>query len=284
MLLPLAVQAQVPAPGAEHPRVAHTAWQQDGGAYGRRDYHGVLAPEWQQKFDSYYQRWLKYRASNDQDDVRSMEGRMRDIMSHYQIPPDVPFAAVASPNISGNYPGQYGYPGNAYPGNGGYYGNQGYGGRDLHHVLAPEWQQKFDSYYQRWLTYRQTNNESEARSMEGRMRDIMNHYQIPPDVPFGAVASEGIGGNQGYYGRGDNDEDDYGRGAYGQYGRARLSPEDQAKFDSYYRKWVDATRKNDRDDIEGNAKHMRDIMARYGIPPNVPFGAIASGGARPQRY
>src|SRR5438270_4786105 len=42
--------------------------------------------------------------------------------------------------------------------------------------------------------------------------------------------------------------------AYGQ--SARLSPDDQQKFDNYYQKWVDASRKNDRDDIEKNARHM----------------------------
>ena len=61
-----------------------------------RQYHGVLAPEWQAKFDSYYSRWLNYRARNDRDEMASMEGRMRDIMNHYNIPLDVPYDAIAS--------------------------------------------------------------------------------------------------------------------------------------------------------------------------------------------
>ena len=32
-------------------------------------------------------------------------------------------------------------------------------------------------------------------------------------------------------------------------GQNRLSPEDQREFDKYYTKWVNDTRKNDRDDI-----------------------------------
>ena len=75
--------------------------------------------------------------------------------------------------------------------NGGYYGNQY--GRSYHNVLAPEWQQKFDSYYQRWQQYRATNNRGEMTSMEKRMQDIMVHYNIPSNVPYDQVASPGVG-------------------------------------------------------------------------------------------
>lgn len=160
------------------------------GSYGRGgygQYHGVLAPEWQQKFDSYYTRWLQYRNSNNSGEMSSMEGRMRDIMAHYNIPTNVPYSAVASPGIGGGgYYGNGGYPRGGY-GQGGYYGSS------YHGVLAPEWQQKFDSYYSRWLQYRQQNNQSEVASMEGRMRDIMTHYNIPANTPFDAVASQGAG-------------------------------------------------------------------------------------------
>jgi hypothetical protein len=99
---------------------------------------------------------------------------------------------------------------------GGYYGNGQYGDRDrdrqggygngqygrggqYHNVLAPEWQQKFDSYYQRWQQYRATNNQSEMNSMEKRMQDIMVHYNIPTNVPYDQVASPGVGGYQNRY-------------------------------------------------------------------------------------
>src|SRR5437868_4149929 len=121
--------------------------------------------------------------------------------------------------------GQYGQNGQY-----GQYGNRGYGqyGRGSYQGrLAPEWQSKFDSYYQRWLNYRATNNTGEMASMEKRMQDIMRNYNIPANTPYGAVASPGIGGNNGGYygrgrrGRGDNDADDrggnYGNGQYGGY-------------------------------------------------------------------
>src|SRR5947208_128426 len=87
----------------------------------------------------------------------------------------------------------------------GQYGNRGYGqrGGNYQGVLAPEWQSKFDSYYQRWLQARSSNNRDETASMERRMQDIMRNYNIPANTPYGAVASGGIGGNNGgYSGRG----------------------------------------------------------------------------------
>lgn len=73
-----------------------------GGQWG---YHGILAPEWQNKFDSYYTRWLEYQRRNDWDEIQSMERRMRDIMVNYNIPPNVPFEQVASPNLGQPNPG-----------------------------------------------------------------------------------------------------------------------------------------------------------------------------------
>ena len=56
------------------------------------------------------------------------------------------------------------------------YGNaDGRGGR-----LSADDQSRFDSYYSRWLDYRQTNNRDQMASMEQRMRDVMVHNSIPP--------------------------------------------------------------------------------------------------------
>src|SRR5215472_13340325 len=55
-------------------------------------------------------------------------------------------------------------------------------------------QKRFDSYYSRWQSYKATNNQSEVRSMEGRMQDVYRHYGIPANTPYGRVASNGGGG------------------------------------------------------------------------------------------
>src|SRR6266478_6856625 len=67
-------------------------------------------------------------------------------------------------------------------------------------------------------------------------------------------------------------------------GPGRLSPDDQREFDKYYTKWVNDTRKNDRDDIAKDVKHMQEIMGRNGIPSSVPYEQIATtGSAYPTR-
>ena len=75
------------------------------GGGGQWGYQGILAPEWQRKFDSYYTRWLEYQRRNDYGEIQSMERRMRDIMVNYRIPNNVPFEQVASPNLGQPNPG-----------------------------------------------------------------------------------------------------------------------------------------------------------------------------------
>lgn len=140
------------------------ARREDSRGYRQR---GRLSAEDQQRFDSYYTRWQEYRRTNNREQVRSMEERMREVMARNNIPSDVPFDEIAS---SGYREG---------------------GDRDRRERsrLSPEDQQRFDSYYSRWLEYRRTDNREQARSMEERMRDVMSRNNIPPDVPFDAVAS-----------------------------------------------------------------------------------------------
>jgi hypothetical protein len=65
--------------------------------------------------------------------------------------------------------------------------------------LSDDDQQRFDSYFTRWLTYRQQNNQAEIQSMQGRMYDVYNHYGIPNTVPFNQLASANVtAGNGGY--------------------------------------------------------------------------------------
>lgn len=74
-------------------------------------------------------------------------------------------------------------------GRGGSYGrNSQWRGR-----LSAQDQSRFDSYYSRWLGYRRSNNQSEAESMDRRMRDLYTHYGIPSNVPYNQVASSGVG-------------------------------------------------------------------------------------------
>ena len=79
-----------------------------------------------------------------------------------------------------------------------------------------------------------------------------NH--ISADVSFDRIASTG----NAYA------VDDY---------RGRLSTDEQREFDRHYTKWVNDTRKNDRDDIAKDVRRMQEIMARQNIPANVPFSA-----------
>src|SRR6266478_3455415 len=68
----------------------------------------------------------------------------------------------------------------------------------------------------------------------------------------------------------------------------RLSPDDQREFDKYYTKWVNDTRKSDRDDIAKDVGRMQEIMERNHISANVPFDQLAStgyaGNGAPETY
>jgi hypothetical protein len=103
------------------------------------------------------------------------------------------------------------------------------------------------------------------------MQEIMARNNIPADVPFDQVASTGSAP-----GRYENNAPYAQNAPYPQNGGARLSPEDQRDFDRYYSQWVDDSRRNDRDDAARDMQHMRDIMARNNIPPNIPFEQIAT--------
>jgi hypothetical protein len=63
-----------------------------------------------------------------------------------------------------------------------------------------------------------------------------------------------------------------------QYQGQRLSPDDQRRFDSYYQRWQDYRRTHNRDQIASMEKRMQDLMARYRIPPNTSYDAVAGGG------
>jgi hypothetical protein len=59
-------------------------------------WRGRLSSDDQQRFDSYYSRWQEYRRTNNRDEIVSMEKRMQDVMTHYNIPPNTPYDQIAS--------------------------------------------------------------------------------------------------------------------------------------------------------------------------------------------
>src|SRR5438477_10581421 len=108
------------------------------------------------------------------------------------------------------------------------------------------------------------NNRDGIAEDTRHMQDIMTRYNSTADVPFDQVASIGYQGA-------------YPNGAYPRW-QGRLSPEDQREFDKDYAKWVNDTRKHDRDDRDKDARKMQDIMARSPIPSNLPFSQVGSNG------
>ncbi len=140
--------------------------------------------------------------------------------------------------------------------------------------LSPQDQSKFDKYYSKWVDAQRRNDRDDVDKNARHMQDIMAHYNIPANVPFDQIATNGAAYGASAY---PNTPAAYANNGYAWHGR--LSPDDQQKFDKYYSKWMDAQRKNDRDDVDKNARKMSDIMAHYNIPPNVSFDQVASPGA-----
>ena len=78
----------------------------------------------------------------------------------------------------------------------------------------------------------------------------------------------------------DRDRD---RAYTGQW-QGRISADDQKEFNHEYHEWQEANNKNDRHDINKHARKMEEIMARYNIPPDTPFDAIATSNGYSQHY
>jgi hypothetical protein len=144
-------------------------------------------------------------------------------------------------------------------------------------------QHEFDEAYNKWIKDTRKNDRDDISKDVRKMQSIMEHNNIPPDVPFDRIATNGRNDRDRY----DRDRDDRGRYndqgrydnrgyGYQQNGSARLSPDDQREFDRAYSKWVNDSRRNDRDDIQKDERRMQDIMAHYNIPQDVPYDQIAS--------
>lgn len=146
--------------------------------------------------------------------------------------------------------------------------------------MSADDQGRFDSYYSRWVQDQQTNNRDDMLSMEHRMQDLMDRYQIPTSTPYDQVASPNAGAPPSppsTYDRGYDRDRDRDRGAYAGGEQGRMSPDDQKEFNKEYQKWQDSSAKHDQDDIDKHARKMQEIMARNSIPADTPFDAVASG-------
>jgi hypothetical protein len=141
-----------------------------------------LSADDQRRFDSYYTRWLDYKRTNNRDEIISMEKRMQDVYAHSSIPAGTPYARVASPAVRRRDPN-----------------------RDLPRFSNDD-DRRFRSYYARWQEYKRTNNRSEVASMEKRMRDVMNNYNVPPEVSYDEMMNSLNGGGRGRWGRDRNDD------------------------------------------------------------------------------
>jgi hypothetical protein len=139
-------------------------------------------------------------------------------------------------------------------------------GNSWHQKLSPDDQQAFDNEYNEWKEANAKNDRDAIDKHARRMEEIMSRNNIPRDTPFDAVAGTTTGGN--------------GRMSTADIHRyqGKFSPDDQKKFDKTYEHWLDAKRKNNRDDIAKNEGRLQELMAKYNIPRDVPYDALASGG------
>lgn len=129
-------------------------------------------------------------------------------------------------------------------------------------TMSPDDQREFNKEYDKWQQANSRNDRSDIDKHARRMEDIMARYNIPPNTPFNAIATNG-------YSERHTEVRDF---------QGRFSPDDQKRFDKAYEKWLHDRRKHDRDDIARDENHMQEIMARYNIPRDVPYDALSSGG------
>src|SRR6202047_2550831 len=199
-----------------------------------------LSPNDQREFDKYYTKWVNDTRRNDRDDTAKDVGHMQEIMNRNHIPADVSFDRIAS-------------TGNAYAVD------------DYRSRLSTDEQREFDKYYTKWVNDTRKNDRDDIAKDVRRMQEIMARQNIPANVPFDQIASTGDPRSESYPARRE--------------WRQRLSADDQRDFDRYYAEWVEDTRANDRDRFAKDAGYLQAIMARNGIPADVPFDHIAAVGA-----
>lgn len=140
-------------------------------------------------------------------------------------------------------------------------------GNSWHQKLSSDDQQSFDSEYSEWKEANAKNDRDGIDKHARRMEEIMSRNNIPQDTPFDAVASTTSTAGNGRMSSAD----------IHRY-QGKFSPDDQKKFDKAYEHWLDAKRKNNRNDIGKDEGRLQELIAKYNIPRDVPYDALASGG------
>src|SRR5437867_8853813 len=72
--------------------------------------------------------------------------------------------------------------------------------------------------------------------------------------------------------------------AFAQWRGRQLSADDQRRFDSYFSRWQDYQRTNNRGEMRSMENRMQDVYRHYGIPSNTPYSRIASNSGGPESY
>ena len=217
-----------------------------------------MRPDDQQKFDNEYSRWLQDKQTNNRDDMVSMEHHMQDLMNKYSIPADTPYDQIASQNNMAPPPPP-GYNNGPYNNNPAY--NNGYDNRSYANQMSPDDQNKFNKEYSKWQAANAKNDRDDIDKHARNMEELMQRNNIPQNTPFNAIAT-----TSGYAPRVDVRE----------Y-QGRFSPDDQKKYDKAYEKFQRDRAKHDRDDYAKDEMKLNEIMAKYNIPRDVPYDALASG-------
>ena len=212
-----------------------------------------MTPDDEAQFNGYYSRWQQDRQTDNRDDMVSMEHHMQDLMAKYSIPSNTPYDQVAAQNGPGS---SYDYRDRDRDRD----RDRGYAGQ-WQGRLSPDDQNKFNKEYTKWQESNAKNDRDDIDKHARNMEEIMQRNGIPPDTPFDSIAS--VGGYNRHI-----DVREY---------QGRLSPDDQKKYDKAYEKWQTDRAKRDRDDIAKDEGKMQEIMAKYNIPRDVPYDALASG-------
>jgi len=128
--------------------------------------------------------------------------------------------------------------------------------------ISSDDQKEFNEHYKKWQEANAKNDQHDINKHAREMEEIIARYNIPRDTPFETIAT-GNGYSRHY------DVREY---------QGRFSKDDQKKFDEAYEEWLEHRRKGDRDDIAKEEGKMQELMARYNIPRDVAYDALASGG------